>query len=148
MTRHDRLSLEQNESFQLWEWRCIHIGWALWGLVIAAALAGLLGNGPLSSTIIASPDDSIRVRYHRFVHVQQPLNKEITIRNETTAGEVMVKLFDKFLHQIEIHRIQPEPSRTEIAEDGVIFMFQRDRAAAETKVKFRFEYEDAGNGLF
>src|SRR3712207_4138009 len=49
-TRVGDLEVAEDLTFQRREWAAQRVGWVLLALVIAAALAGLLGRGPLSTT--------------------------------------------------------------------------------------------------
>jgi hypothetical protein len=145
MTQNHRLELHADESFQKAEWRVQRVGWVLWGGILFAGLAGLVGAGPLSDAASAAPDDSLSVTFQRFVHYHQPSLLEVTVRPGNVAGQTLrVKLNATLLDRLEIQRIEPEPQAREIAGDGIIYTFQREQASDTAKIAFHIEYERFG----
>ena len=47
-------------------------GWVVMGLVIAAALLGLFGAGPLSRATAEAADGTLRLEYDRFGRLSAP----------------------------------------------------------------------------
>jgi hypothetical protein len=60
------LDVEQDMPFIRKEWAAERIAWVVFLLLFLAALAGLLGTGPLSHTTASS--GAMEVEYYRFVH--------------------------------------------------------------------------------
>lgn len=54
------------------EWRWQRVGWILLGGLVVAGLAGLLGDGPLSSTSSSSIDGAVQASFDRFLHRSAP----------------------------------------------------------------------------
>ena len=77
--RVESLEVEDLPSFQRKEWRIQRIGWVAWALVLLAGMLGLIGSGPLSSTSSSATDESLTVRYDRFLHYHQPTTFEVTL---------------------------------------------------------------------
>jgi hypothetical protein len=141
----DRLDLEQNDQYQQWEWRIQRVGWTLWLGVIVAGLVGLIGTGPLSTTHVSSPDGTLRVTYDGYVHLRQTLTLAIQVRsNPGQEGNFRLMVSQKYLDGIEIHRIQPEPIRSEIGQDGVLFVFDRQPGTTEGEIVMHLEHEVSG----
>ena len=137
----DRLELERNVSLHKREWKVQHVGWLLGAAVIAIALAGLLGAGPLSNTEASSEAGAVRVLYNRFVHY----NNEIVLRVQlaslgNTAESIELKLPHSYLQRARIRRIHPEPVRSHLAADGTAFEFARATGASEAAVDFHLEF--------
>jgi hypothetical protein len=129
------LADEQDLAYQQREWTFERCGWVLMALVLCAALAGLLGRGPLSHTSRAAEDGSLRIEFHRFLHLHDPT--ELVIRAPRgSQGKSHLRLWidQPYLDAIEIHRVSPEPERVELAAGGQVFLFAMDDAAAPATV--------------
>jgi hypothetical protein len=106
----DGLQLDEDLAHQRREWRVQRLGWFAMLLIALAALAGLLGPGPLSKAR-ESDSSGVEVEYLRFARSRAP--EELRIRlpaDATRTGRVRVGLPDALLGRIELHRVQPEPS--------------------------------------
>lgn len=140
------LELDDLPSFQRKEWRTQRIGWLVWVVVIIAALAGLLGPGPLSRTSATAPDDSLTVRYDRFVHYHQPLLLEVALRlgpDQNNAARLF--LSDELLAELQILRIEPEPEGSELTGEGVIYTFPNAAGLQSGTIRIHAQYEAFGN---
>jgi hypothetical protein len=145
-TRVEPLELEDEPSFQRKEWLIQRIGWVAWVLVLLAGMLGLLGSGPLSSTSSSASDDSLTVRYDRFLHYHQPAMLEVTL-NSDAPGEDSARLFvsQPLLERLQISRIEPEPEGRELASDGIIYTFPKPVSVDSATIRFHVQYEAAGN---
>jgi hypothetical protein len=139
-----RLDLERNDGFQKAEWRVQRLGWIVWGLIVLAALAGLLGSGWLSERNLTASDGSLAVKYDRFVHYHHPVQIELSMNTAPTDGEWQVTVDRSLLDRLQILRIEPEPERRVIAENAVVYSFLADANVALGKVVFHVEYERYG----
>lgn len=66
LVRVQDLDIDQDLKQQQAEWALERVGWVLWTMAISAALAGLLGPGPLSSATAGEEGSPLRVEYRRF----------------------------------------------------------------------------------
>jgi hypothetical protein len=142
--RAPSLQLDTDESFQRKEWRIQRLGWTAWALVLIGGMAGLLGNGYFSRKTSTAPDGSVTVVYDRFLHYHHPTQLEVTLT--AAAGEqegVQLKLNQNLLDRVQIERIEPEPAETRLAEDGVVYTFNRNSAAGG-KIVFFVDFEQYG----
>ena len=91
--------------------RVVHlIGVTSFLLVLFAALAGLLGKGPLSKVRSGSVQTGLQIEYFRFIHYQGPVDLKIAVgADSTTNGTLRLQLSKAFVEQVEIQRIEPEP---------------------------------------
>jgi hypothetical protein len=142
-TRSNELQLETDESFQRTEWRLQRAGWIVWSLVIFAGLIGLLGTGPLSNTEVIAPDGSLSIAYDRYLHYHHP-TQLILLVGETAADELRVKFDRTLLDQLQVERIEPEPLKAELADNGIIYTFLQKPSARNAKVIFHVDYEQFG----
>jgi hypothetical protein len=114
------------------------IGVGVFVLILAAALAGLLGKGPLSSHSAQSGDGKLKVEYSRFIHYQEPVELRIHVASGAAVdGVIRLQLSNAFIDASEIDRIEPEP---ELSIAGTQFCTHTIRvetnSPAEVKVRF------------
>jgi hypothetical protein len=140
--RHQPLDLSENDALQRWEWRLQRVGWGIWGLVMLAALAGATGSGPLSRGDALSPDGGFRVEFERFARRTQVTQWKFYLSN---AGSDPIELFipRSLLDHFKIERIEPEPTFSQVADDGIQLTFAT-AAVRQAKVVFFLEYEQMG----
>jgi len=139
-----QLDLERNDGFQKAEWRVQRFGWIVWGLIVLAALAGLLGSGWLSDRNATAPDGSLAVKYDRFVHYHHPVQIELSLHAAPKDGEWQVTMDRSLLDRLQILRIEPEPEHRVIADNAVTYSFLAGDNVALGKVVFHVEYERYG----
>jgi hypothetical protein len=145
MDTNRQLKLEEDEAFQKAEWRIQRIGWFVWAAILVAGLAGLLGTGPLSNAEATTPGGDLTVAYDRFLHYHQPGVLEVELHNNNSRSETtQLTVSQTLLDRVEIHRIEPEPERRELAADGVVYSFPRASNAQSAKIVFHIEYERPG----
>src|SRR5690606_27278091 len=120
------LSLPTNESqkpAQRAEWTIQRVSWVVWGAILVAGLAGLLGPGPLSTTEVEAPDQSISVRFNRFEHYSRPGTWELALHPRETATELRVEISAPLLHNVQVLRIEPEPKGSTLKDDTIVYTF-------------------------
>jgi hypothetical protein len=145
-TERDRLQLERNKSLHEREWKVQHGGWILGVAILAAALAGLLGSGPLSTTTATSASGSVRVLYDRFVHGSSEVLLRVRLEAlEGTQQTFALKLPHSFLERARILRIDPEPVRSEFVADATLYEFERAVTADRASVDFHLEFHKFGS---
>jgi hypothetical protein len=143
----ERLELPQDPVFQRREWRIQRLGWVIWAGIVAAAIAGLLGPGPLSKREAASVDGRLRVRYERFAHHHHPMLLEVALRPENeTQDKLRVHLSQLLLDRIELRRIEPEPIARELDSSGAWYEFRCTPGVLSAKVVFHYECNAMGPG--
>ncbi len=146
MSQTRSLDVQQDDSFQKSEWRIQRVGWAAWIAIVVAALAGFLGAGPLSHAESSASDESLSVRFDRFLHYHKPTMLEVLVNSRGADDRPLrLKLSRAFLDRIQILRIEPEPAQQSLTGDGVIYTFTQEGAPELSKVLFHFEYERFGN---
>jgi hypothetical protein len=120
--------------------RIIHFaGVALFLAALAAALAGLLGQGPLSRRSARSADGRINVEHQRYVRYQAPVDLRIYIAPDATSnGLVELRISRNFVEKAEIRRIDPEPESIAAGPKYFTHIIRVETNAA-TQVKVRFE---------
>ena len=135
----DGLQLHQDMAHQRREWRIQRIGWVVMALLLLAALAGLLGPGPLSRSVVAAEDGTLRVEYNRFERLQSASELRIELpAGATQAGTVRLRLNRAFVENADIQDVVPEPGSITADADG--FVYELDTGASVGPVIVRYEY--------
>ena len=134
------LDVGQDLKFQKRSWRVERTGWIVGLLVVAAALLGLLGQGPLSKAKAAAADNRLVVEYNRFERYQSPVHLNIQfLPAGSTNHEVRLWLDRAFVEGIEMRHLDPEPETVEIDGERFVYVFQTGELPAAVKVFFHFE---------
>jgi hypothetical protein len=145
MAASQELELPEGERFFRIEWRVQRVGWIVWGLIVVAALAGLVGTGPLSSREVSASDGSLVVGYDRFLHYHTPSTIELTLPSMPgDSNPFRVQLSRALLEGVEISRIEPEPEGRTLAADGVVYDFPRGDGIANARILLHLKYERFG----
>ncbi|HEV7254891.1 MAG TPA: hypothetical protein VGN97_17550 [Mesorhizobium sp.] len=111
----------------------------MFGALILAALAGLLGHGPLSSTTAGDPAGPIWIEYNRFQRYQGPSELKIHLSPAAVRqGEARVWIERSVLDHIEIERIEPRPERMELGPDRHALVFLAPQLTGDTSVIIRY----------
>ena len=119
--------------------RIVHrAGVTVFVLILLAALAGLIGKGPLSKTVVASSDDTLRVEYSRFIHYQGPVDLKIDVGAASTSnGVIRLRLSKAFVDDVEIERIDPQPVAEAAGAEFFTYTIETEtNAATEVRVHF------------
>ncbi len=121
---------KEGQRTAAYEWRLQKVGWAVMAVVVALALLGVFGTGPLSWTRASAPDGSVEVEYQRFV--RNGGDSTISIRvpaSQVHNGEARLWLANEYLGNVEVNHIVPEP-RSQVAQgEGVLMIFEVADAA-------------------
>jgi hypothetical protein len=142
--KSEKLELEEHEAFQRAEWRVQRVGWVVWGLVVLAAMMGLIGPGPLSSRELSSPDGTLTVAFDRFLHYSQGAELDFVARPKEETGPLSLHVSQSLLDGMQIVRIEPEPAERKLAGDGVVYVFARHAPAGDYEITFHIQYEHFG----
>jgi hypothetical protein len=140
MKRVGELEITEDVGFQRKEWRFERIGWAAMALLVLAALAGLLGPGPLSHATAGEEGSALWVGYERFAHRSAPTTLEIHAGpNTAQAGQLRLWLGRDVIAGNQVQSIQPEPQQVSTAGDRIVYTFAVDDPAREVVVFLRLE---------
>ncbi len=132
------LELSGNWEDQRWELRAQRIGWGVFALLVTAALAGLLGHGPLSSAQAGDPAGPLWVEYNRFERYKGPTELRIHVKPEAARdGKLRLWFSRSMLDQVELERVKPQPDTVEVGPDRHTFVFNAPNLTRETTITFR-----------
>lgn len=142
-TAKDKLAIDEDLPFQRNVWRFERVGWVVMGLIVLAALIGLIGAGPLSST--QTSNEGLSIEYDRFSRNLAP--SEIKIRIEPSAavdGAVTLSLNQAFGDKFQIERVVPMPSHWRLAGDGLRLRFPAEKLETSSTVRLYVKAQGFG----
>ena len=130
------IQLNEDMEFLQREWRAQRIGWIGMVVILALALIGLFGRGPVSEAEIGNRN-SIDVEYDRIIrhgartelefHVAPALQSDATFR---------IYLSQEYLSQFTVGDIVPEPAASGTAGSLVFYEFERPNSRQAAHVLF------------
>jgi hypothetical protein len=116
------LSTPEVERHHRIDWIVQRFGWVLFALILIAALAGLLGPGPLTHTIEASPEGTFSVDYQILERYEAPARLKIEL-NGASQPEVKLRLTKSFFDAVTIETISPPPLKVEASDGDPVYVF-------------------------
>jgi hypothetical protein len=133
------LEIHQDMEYQRLEWRIQRVSWALWALVLVAAALGLLGPGFLSSSSVGSSEDKLWARFDRFSRYQAPSTIRVHIGPGVgNDGKVRLAINRRFIEEIELNHIDPQPDSVEAGPDHYHYIFTVPGPDQPTAVSYHF----------
>jgi hypothetical protein len=123
------------------EWRIERCAWIALLIIIAAALAGFLGPGPLTRRQRTSDDGSLTIQYQAVERNAAP--GQLVVRARLPAGTAQLRLaFSRsFCDRVTAESIVPSPLSVEADGDDVVYTFAA-RSSADVVVMYRYEYHE------
>jgi hypothetical protein len=147
MTKRERpaLEIEQDDRFQRIERLIQRAGWVAMTAVIAAAAAGLLGNGPLSDRIAGEKGGPLWVEYQRFGRWQAPEEMRVHLGpGQAKGGHARVWLSRDFIEMVEIEHVTPQPEVVELRDNRVIYVFRAPSEQEGAEITFNVKPQHWG----
>jgi hypothetical protein len=139
------LQIDEDLTFQRHQRRFERLGWLAMGLLLLAALLGLLGDGWLSSATAGGANDPIRVRFERLDRASKPTLLSIMLAPEAAAsGDVAIWVSRDWVEGVTIDRIDPEPASVAAAPDRLVYAFAVQAGAGPIEITLRFTHEGWG----
>ena len=80
------LQIEQDLPFQYRQWRVERAGWAIIGLIILAAFAGVFGHHPFARATAQTPDGALVVEYDRFARYESDTEMNVSVTLNADSG--------------------------------------------------------------
>lgn len=137
------LELEQDLAFERRELFVERIGWAAMALVIAGALTGLFGVGPLSLKTVAAGD--LSVTYERFG--RRGGSTSLTFEagpGAAAGGELTLWLSATYIDGMQLDAITPEPGSVTLAGDRVEYSFKTSGVPGTLRINFDLTSDTLG----
>lgn len=99
-------------------------GWATIALIVVAALAGLLGPGPLSWARARAPSGLVEVEYSRFVRYIGDSTVELHVRPDPTRPDTArVWISSEYLSGVNLQQVTPQPDTWTTVDEGVVLSY-------------------------
>jgi hypothetical protein len=144
-TREEPPDFGQDLDFQRREWAAQRVGWIVLALLIVAALAGLLGDGPLSRTQAASHDGALRLQFDRFARVGATTMLRLRFRPAHNGdGNHRIWLQGGYQEATRIREVSPTPDHVEDDRGRVVYVFRAFQPERSTEVAFYVQPRNPG----
>lgn len=115
--------VEANTGFES-QWNRVQtVLQALIGLVVAAGLAGLFGNGWLSSTTQAFAAQPLSVTYQRLLRANAPTDLVLTVERPLAGESLTVQVGAELLAHASIGSTEPRATAVQATPRGVRYRF-------------------------
>jgi hypothetical protein len=143
--RKGSIEIDEDIDFQKRSWSVQRAGWVVMLLIVAAALLGLFGGGPVSNAH-AGDANLLSIDYERFVRLESPEKITLNIGGAAARGGSSIDLWiDRgWLAKHDVNSIVPEPSETRVTPDKVIYRFDVDSTGVPTRIEFDLETKAMG----
>jgi hypothetical protein len=135
----DGLQIDDDHAFERADWRAQRIGWAIMALVVALAVAGVMGRGRFSRARIAfGVGDTLAV--DRITRHNAPAELRLKLRS-VAANSLFVDVSRAFLDDVDIRSISPEPAEIMPQTASTRYLFESDGSGP---VELAFVYAPNG----
>lgn len=104
------------------DWIVQRCAWLLFALVLLAALAGLLGPGPLTHAVESSADGTLVIDYHRIERYESPAKLKVKLP-EGRKQPVRLRVGKSFFDAVTMEAISPPPLAIEASEGDPVYIF-------------------------
>jgi len=135
----------RHQQIQHREWIAERIGWGAIGLIILAALLGLLGPGVLSHRVASSSDGRLTVDYYRLQRNEAP--SELLIRFDHPGADqdrLRLTISRELTDAVTIDGIAPEPDAVEMQADRLVYTFLASGSSPARKIVVRYQNHQMG----
>ena len=121
-SRGRSLEIDEDMNFQRREWTVERWFWLLLCLILACAVLGVFGGGPLSWTSVADSAGTMRVEYDRMQRVSAPGRINVSISAAAISSDgIALEVNSDFTDAMEITAIQPQPFHSVAIAGGIRF---------------------------
>lgn len=136
MERIGDLEIDEDLAFQEREWNAERLGWVGLFVVVAVALLGLFGNGPISWTSATTDDGTLEVSFERFG--RRGGSETLTVRADGSAaseGAWQLDIGRDYLGAVRVEVVTPEPDTVETVAGAVRYTFLQAEDGADLEVE-------------
>jgi hypothetical protein len=133
------LQIDEDIEWERGEWKFERIGWGLMALMIAAALLGFLGSGPMSNRIAGEEGGSFWVEHNRFIRYNNPEQLFVFIGPQfVQEDEVRLVIEGDFSHENMVRDITPNPDSVELSTGRLVYVWKVTDADGPMQINFQF----------
>ncbi len=136
------IELSDDPTFSRKSWKVERAGWIGLAVFLAAAFVGVLGPGLFSEVRKVDALGRFQAIYERFGHFRSDATLHVVARAE--GGEASVWIGDRYLEDVEITSIRPEPLKVRAEGDGTTYLFATGGGEGSVDVRFEITYQKAG----
>lgn len=139
MAKHDELEVHDDPGFQHREWVRERIAWTAMALVVVAAVFGLFGHGLFSPRTV-SERSGFSVTYERIARRGGPTDLILAVDPRSVPDDrIQIRVSARYLGDLDIEAITPEPARSVSTTDGVVYEFDLSPGTASGGTEIRFD---------
>lgn len=139
------LELNQDLAFERRTWTVERVAWVIMALTGLAALAGLLGPGPLSETTVGERGGPLWLEYSRFGRFKAPLTLRVHVGPNTGQQDPLrVWLSREYLEGVRVEQVSPQPGQVEAGPEQLTYVFARSEPQRSTAISFAMKTEQIG----
>ena len=140
-----RIELSDDPSFSRKSWAVERAGWIGLAAFLLAGFLGLLGPG-LFSQVTAGDVPGLRLTYDRFGHYHCETTLVLSLDREAAAGgAASIWIEDRYLENVEIESIRPDPVVVRSESGGNVYTFATGDGMGPVQVRFELTYRKAGS---
>jgi hypothetical protein len=139
------LEVDEDIRIERFFWVVERIGWGAMTVLLAAALLGFLGEGPLSRAAAGDTRGTFRVDYERFCRRGKPT--EVTFRMGPAAprdGNLAITVSSAYIDRFIVDVVTPDPHAVKGGESAITYLFLLEEGAAGSTIVFRLEPKSMG----
>jgi len=140
----DALDPGQTRAF----WWLSRVAWALMALLIVAALAGLMGSGPLSRatrTVAVTGNGRALLEYPRFTRYNTEESMQVTVEAPDATGDTLQMTLSPALNdQLQIRDVTPPPDSVSMSQDGAVYEWSVEDWSQPVLINISFYAGDWG----
>jgi hypothetical protein len=104
--RHGDLEIQEDLPFQRREWLAERMAWAVMGLLIAAAILGLFGTGPLSRMTAGDWAGPLWLEYERFARLLAPAVLRVHLGPAAARDRTVSLWIDRrYMENVELQQV-------------------------------------------
>lgn len=118
------LEIDQDEKFEQRFWKVERAGWAAMALLVVAALLGLFGSGPLSTSTAYAGDGAVTVEYKRFARRHAESVLKVRLRPGPADDQAEFRISGAYMAQMKIDSISPPPEYVRLDGNDMVFGFR------------------------
>lgn len=139
------IEIDEDVGFHHREQKIQRVAWVIMTLLLAAALLGLFGSGPLSNRVAGQQGGALWVEYQRFARWHAPHELRVHLGPEKAPdGRAVVWLGRPFIEAHDVDHVTPPPEAVEVHGDHYAYVFRVPSAADEVAITFTLRSEGWG----
>jgi hypothetical protein len=142
---NDEIDIDEDLVFEQRQQPVQRISWVIGALIIAAALLGAFGHGPLSRGRSESSNGALAAHYERFPRNHAPARLRLEVRlPETGEDHFVVGMRRDYFESAVLRNVVPQPVVSEVASEELRFRFAAPDRAEPAVVLLEFEHQRMG----